>query len=208
MLAPVLDANHRFLSRLPSRRQPFQSGMLETSVKRRPRSSSSSCSDHAVGFFAASSGPTAARHGAPTLFQRGVSDHVRGRRLGRPSGHFAWSLTPRLPWSPGLCAGSDSGRHRSPPGRRGRKPTAGNDFSSRLNIARPTRNHPPRKHAGSGWGEHLARGAVPLPVPPRRSSRRAADGRKSPMAHLNGRSRRGRLTPCPLSQIGSAAGRS
>jgi hypothetical protein len=32
---------------------------------------------------------------APTHFQRGVSDHVRGRRLGRPSGHFAWSLTPR-----------------------------------------------------------------------------------------------------------------
>ena len=30
-----------------------------------------------------------------SLFSRGVSDHVAGRRLGRPSGHFAWSLTPR-----------------------------------------------------------------------------------------------------------------
>jgi len=79
---------------------------------------------------------------------------------------------------------SASGRHRSPPGQRGRKPTAGNDFSSRLNIARPTRNHPPRKHAGIGWGEHLARGPVPLPVPPRRSSRRAVDRRRSPTAHL------------------------
>jgi hypothetical protein len=26
---------------------------------------------------------------------RGVSDRVAGRRLGRPSGHFKWSLTPR-----------------------------------------------------------------------------------------------------------------
>ncbi len=29
-----------------------------------------------------------------SLFSRGVSDHVPGRRLGRPSGHFGWSLTP------------------------------------------------------------------------------------------------------------------
>ena len=73
-------------------------------------------------------------HGAPTLFQRG-----------------------------GLQV-SDSGRHRSPPGQRGRKPRAGNDFSSRLNITRPTRNHPPRKHAGIGWGTPRARPCSPSMV--------------------------------------------
>ena len=35
------------------------------------------------------------------LLQRGVSDHLRGRGLGRPSGHFGWSLTPRdCSWRP------------------------------------------------------------------------------------------------------------
>ena len=37
---------------------------------------------------------TAADMGADVL-QRGVSDHIRGRGLGKPCGHFAWSLTPR-----------------------------------------------------------------------------------------------------------------
>ncbi len=32
---------------------------------------------------------------APTSFQRGVSDHIRGRGLSRPKGHLGWSLTPR-----------------------------------------------------------------------------------------------------------------
>jgi len=40
-------------------------------------------------------GGTAAAVMRAGVLQRGVSDHIRGRGLGRPSGHFAWSLTPR-----------------------------------------------------------------------------------------------------------------
>jgi hypothetical protein len=32
---------------------------------------------------------------SPELLLRGVSDHIRGRGLGRPRAHFGWSLTPR-----------------------------------------------------------------------------------------------------------------
>ncbi len=55
--------------------------------------------------------------GAPTLFQRGVSDHVPGRRLGRPSGHFGWSLTPRD------CCWRPHGQWRHDAGGRERRPT-------------------------------------------------------------------------------------
>jgi hypothetical protein len=50
-------------------------------------------------------GGTTADMGADVL-QRGVSDHIRGRALGRRRGHLGWSLTPRnWHWRPhGQCA--------------------------------------------------------------------------------------------------------
>ena len=51
------------------------------------------------------------------LFSGGVSDHVRGRGLGRASGHFAWSLTPRD------CRGRPHGQWRHNSGGTKRRPT-------------------------------------------------------------------------------------
>ena len=66
-----------------------------TTVRRQPRNSSS-CSPDCGSNPPASSGWTVgADTDANSLFSRGVSDHIGGRRLGRPSGHFGWSLTPR-----------------------------------------------------------------------------------------------------------------
>ena len=84
-------ANRRFLSRPPSRRQPFRSEGWD-SVKSVENSAKFSHRLH-VEFTAASSGLTVRQH----PFSGGVSDHIAGRGLGRPSGHFGWSLTPLLP---------------------------------------------------------------------------------------------------------------
>ncbi len=91
---PVLYANHRILSRPPSRREPFRSERRdhwEKSVEKSIKFPSQIGRRIHRGFQRTDCAGTGRRH----LSSRGVSDHVRGRRLDRSSGHFAWSLTPR-----------------------------------------------------------------------------------------------------------------
>jgi hypothetical protein len=64
--APLFDANHRVLSRLPSRRQPFQSGSWDHCEKTAEKSSSSLLRSRA-GFFAAYKRITALTRGANSL---------------------------------------------------------------------------------------------------------------------------------------------
>jgi len=103
-----------------------------------------------------------------SLFSGGVSDHVPGRRLGRPSGHFGWSLTPRdWYWRP-------HGQWRYQAGVMERRPTTmacnlrgdlqlSSVFGARESPAPAFEDSlgavPPR-------GEHLARGPVPPPCSP------------------------------------------
>jgi|SRR5215204_7181498 len=56
------------------------------------------------------------------VLQRGVSDHIRGRGLGRPRGHFGWSLTPRdCCWRPLWPFRHQAGGTERRPRRTGRK---------------------------------------------------------------------------------------
>src|SRR5262245_47167683 len=100
------------------------------------------------------------------VLQRGVSDHIRGRGLGRPSGHFGWSLTPRD--SVGDHSGGGVTRRAARSAARRRAATcpttctcpdvlAGCE-SHALTIERP-------RHRAIE-GEHLARRYVPPCVPP------------------------------------------
>jgi hypothetical protein len=86
-------ANHHLLSRPPSRRHPFkadgpdecETSVENPSVPRRLRV------EITAGFHRTDRAGT----GRQRPFSGGVSDHIAGRRRGRPRGHFGWSLTPR-----------------------------------------------------------------------------------------------------------------
>ena len=88
-------ANHRSLSRPPSRRQPFPSRSLKTRAGRRSGNRAGpppKCHQDLIvlwrSLYAAA---------AMTSCKRGVSDLDCGRGHNRRRGHISWSLTPRLP---------------------------------------------------------------------------------------------------------------
>jgi hypothetical protein len=98
-------------------------------------------------------GMTGADMGADVL-QRGVSDHIRGRGLGRPRGHFRWSLTPR----DSLLATASA---VAPPGGRHGAPPEDGALGARRCLIRRAR----LLQRFAVQGEHLARG----PCSPRSS---------------------------------------
>jgi hypothetical protein len=76
--------------------------------------------------------------GAPTPFQRWRERPHRWPRAWQAKRPFRVVASRHCcPEVRGRLQVSDSGRHRSPPGQRGLKPRAGNDFSSRLKYRAP-----------------------------------------------------------------------
>lgn len=103
--------------------------------------------------------------------QRGVSDHLRGRGVGRPSGPIAWSLTPRhRHWRPhghGPCHAGGEGRR---PLRVQRKVHGEHQLQSVLVALAPTMTGGTgsglRRQAGGNTSrEPLFPPGVPPPVP-------------------------------------------
>ncbi len=125
---------------------------------------------------------------APTPFQRGVSDHVAGRGLGRPSGHFGWSLTPRdCCWRPLRQWCHQAGGIERRPMTAGRNLRGESPLSSAL-AARETSvaTCGGAFNTACPGGTPRARALFPLRVPPR--SRQAELGSVSARRHWPGES--------------------
>ncbi len=175
----VPHANHRLLSRLPSRRQPFQSGCWDHREKRAEKFIKSLLGSRA-GSFAASKRTDRAHAGRQHSFSGGVSDHVAGRRLGRTGGHFGWSRTPRdWRWRPHWQCGTRWAAQSA--ARRRRPVTCATRCSCSAPSPRASRVRRPGRAlvAGASRGNTSREGPVPPPCSPSRVYRWAPSSEPS-----------------------------